>query len=136
MNSINYQSFTQLSTKSYIKMPAYMTRYQIRCKYGDSPKSDKLKVDIETKQESYSVSEASKQILKEAHNRFQKNFQKEYARLINKVKELEKRVVELEKLLKKQNINPDCSVESVSDDSYDSDCSVESDDSNDSDYVM
>ena len=129
-------------------MPAYMTRYQIRCKYGGSPKSDKLKVDIETKQESSSVSKARKQLLKEAYNICQKKL--EYARLINKVKELEKRVVELEKLLKKQNINPDCSVESVSDDSYDSDCSVESvsddsydsdcsvesDDSNDSDYVM
>ena len=120
-------------------MPAYMTRYQIRCMFGDSPKkqtkSDKLKVDIETKQESSSVSEARKQILKEAHKRFQKKFKKEHAQLINKIKELEERVEELEKLLKKQNINSDCeSVEYVSDDSYDSDCSVESDDSKDSDY--
>ena len=116
-------------------MPAYMTRYQIRCMFGDSPKkqtkSDKLKVDIKTKQQSSNVSETKKQILKESHNRFQKK--SEHAQLINKIKELEERVEELEKLLKKQNINSDCESE------YDSDCSVESDDSNDSndsDYVM
>lgn len=111
-------------------MPAYMTRYQIRRIYGDSPKSDKLKVDIKTKQESSGVSEARK----EAHCRSQKHL--EHAKLINKIKELEERVEELEKLLKKKNINSD-----DSDDSYDSYCSVESvsdwsDDSNDLDYVM
>ena len=102
-------------------MPAYMTRYQIRCIYGESPKKQTKTArwgeDIEIKQKSSSVSE---------HNKSKKKLK--HAELINKVKELEERVEELEKLLKKHEIN--------SDDSYDSDCSVESDDSNDSDYVM
>ena len=85
-----------------------MTRYQIRRMFGDSSKADKLK---------------------ETNYRCQKKL--EHARLINKVHELKKRVEELEKLIKSRNINLD--------DSYESDCSVESvsdwsDDSNDSDY--
>ena len=108
-------------------MRTYMTRYRIRCMFGESPKEQTKTArwgeDIEIKQKSSSVYEAKKQILKESHNRFQKK--SEHAQLINKIKELEERVEELEKLLKKQNINSDCSVESD-----------DSNDSNDSDYVM